>query len=72
MNDDQWSKAVAVIVADSLVDGGLLDRAQIPRASEIIAEEIWVRLLCEDYPPGATDPNKRAVAHQEHPGLSAG
>lgn len=62
MNDDTWSKEVAALVADSLVDGGVIDRAAVERAGEIIAEEIWVRLLVGDYPPGASDASKRPTA----------
>ena len=61
MNDDKWSKEIGELIADALVDGGLINREELPRAAEIIAEEIWTRLLCKDYPPGATDPSKRAV-----------
>jgi hypothetical protein len=59
MNDDAWSKDIAVLIADSLVDGRVIDRGSVARAGEIIAEEIWARLLVGDYPPGATDPGAR-------------
>ena len=61
LNDDQWSKDVAVLVADALADGGLIDQREIREAAEIIAEEIRVRFLCKDYPPGAKDPAERVV-----------
>ena len=67
MNDDQWSKEIAELIADALVDGGLFKREGLPQAAEIIAEEIWTRLLCKDYPPGATDPSKRALAQEPLP-----
>jgi hypothetical protein len=59
MNDDAWSKDIAALIADSLVDGRVIDRGLVARAGEIIAEEIWARLLVGDYPPGATDPRMR-------------
>jgi hypothetical protein len=61
VNDEQWSKDVAELVADALVDAGLFPREQFARATEIVAEEIWVRFVCGDYPPGATDPTKRSL-----------
>jgi hypothetical protein len=61
MNDDAWSKDIAALIANSLVDAGVIDREAVERASEIIAEEIWTRLLVGDYPPGASDSSKRAT-----------
>jgi hypothetical protein len=49
--EDSWSNAVAVLAADALIDGGVITRDQLTRATEIIAEEIEVRLICGDYPP---------------------
>ena len=65
MNDDKWSKDIAALISDALLDGGVIEEASFDRASEIIAEEIWVRLLCGDYPPGATDPGKRVIGPQD-------
>jgi hypothetical protein len=56
--DESWSNAVAVLAADALVDGGVIDRSQLARATEIIAEEIEVRLICGDYPPIRTSDNQ--------------
>ena len=52
-NDDEWSKDIAILIADSLVDAGMISREQMPRATEIIAEELWTRLLVKDYPPSS-------------------
>jgi hypothetical protein len=46
-----WSDAVALLVADALVDGGIVAPGEFARASEIIAEELWIRLLTNDRPP---------------------
>ena len=58
-NDDEWSKDIAILIADSLADAGMISREQMPRATEIIAEEIWVTLIGKDYPPGSlpVEPN---------------
>ena len=72
LNDDQWSKDIAVLVADALSDGGLIDQSKIPQAAEIIAKEIWIRFLCKDYPPGATDPSKRPGEQKGHPPRDGG
>jgi len=48
--DLAWSRAVAELAADSLVAAGLLARGDIERATEIIAEEVQVRLAAGDRP----------------------
>jgi hypothetical protein len=40
----QWCSDVAVLAADALVDAKLVKREECDRATEIIAEEILVRL----------------------------
>lgn len=72
MNDEKWSKDIAILIADSLADGALIDRANLSRATDIIAEEIWIRLLGKDFPPGATNPDKRIVVQPGHAPRSAG
>ena len=64
MNDETWSDDLAVLIADALADGGVIERAEMKRTGEIIAEEICTRLLLGDYPPGATDPSKRSFPPQ--------
>jgi hypothetical protein len=54
------------------VDGGVIDREAIERAREIIAEEIWTRLLVGDYPPGAFDSSKRVTGKPAGSNPSAG
>jgi hypothetical protein len=44
MNAEQWSQDIAVLAADALVDAQIIAACDMPRAIEIIAEEIWVRL----------------------------
>ena len=51
-----WSRKVAELGVDMLVDHGLIQKADFERATSIVAEEIQVRLAIGDYPP----PEKRA------------
>jgi hypothetical protein len=53
MTPKQWSRSVANLAVDSLVDHGLVKKEDFERAAEIAAEEIWIRLLAHDYPPQA-------------------
>jgi len=50
MNPEQWSQDIAVLAADALVDAKLLSSDDLAKATEIIAEEIWVRLNLGDFP----------------------
>jgi hypothetical protein len=50
---EQWSRDVSVIAADALADAGLVTQSAVPRAAEIIGEEIAVRLSIGDYPAQA-------------------
>ena len=61
MNDDQWSQDIAILISDALVDGGCIKREQMIRVAEIVAEELLVRFLVEDYPPGALSPEHAGV-----------
>ena len=45
-----WSRDIAVLVLDRLVDAGLLKRADFDAALEPAAEEIQIRLAMGDYP----------------------
>jgi hypothetical protein len=51
MNTDSWSRTVAALALDALVDHGLLKREDFDAALEIAAEEIRIRLVMGDYPP---------------------
>ena len=50
MNAEQWSQDIAALAADALQDAKLIAAGDMPRAMEIIAEEIWVRLNLGDFP----------------------
>ena len=54
MNAEQWSRDIAELAADALVDAQLVAAGDMPRAIEIIAEEIWIRLNLGDYPEQAS------------------
>ena len=48
--DVEWSRSVASLVADALVDAKLMVEADLNKAAVIIAEEINVRLAAKDRP----------------------
>jgi hypothetical protein len=48
--DAAWSQSVASIAAVTLIDANLLAGPERDRATEIIAEEIRVRLIAGDRP----------------------
>lgn len=53
-----WSKSVAALGVDALIDHGLIRREDFEKATAIIAEEIHVRLCVGDYPshvPGGSE-----------------
>ena len=51
MNTDSWSRSVAALALDVLVDHGLLKREDFEAALQLAAEEIRIRLEMGDYPP---------------------
>jgi hypothetical protein len=66
---EQWAASVAAFAVDALLDAGLVPREAFETAKAIVAEEIFVRLCCNDYPPavdydrvgvGAGAPNPNA------------
>jgi hypothetical protein len=48
---EQWAASVAALAVDALLDAGLMPREAFETAKAIVAEEIYVRLCCNDYPP---------------------
>lgn len=48
---EQWAASVAAMAVDALLDAGLVTRDKFETASAVVAEEIFVRLCCNDYPP---------------------
>ena len=48
---ESWSRKVAILAVDELVNAGLVRRDDFESAVAIAAEEIQVRLAMEDYPP---------------------
>jgi len=48
--DVAWGRAVAELAADSLVTAMILAKDDLQKATEIIAEEIYVRLVAGDRP----------------------
>jgi hypothetical protein len=48
--DLAWTRAVAELAADALVTARILAKDDLQKATEIIAEEIYVRLVAGDRP----------------------
>ncbi|MFO0796610.1 MAG: hypothetical protein U0804_03980 [Gemmataceae bacterium] len=48
---EQWCESVAAFAVDVLLDAGLVLREGFDQAKALVAEEIFVRLCCNDYPP---------------------
>lgn len=48
-----WCDHVAALSIDVLVDAGLVGRGDFEHARRIVAEEVFVRLCLNDYPPRA-------------------
>ena len=47
----EWSRQVAELAVDALVDSGLVRAEDFERAVAMVAEEINVRLCLNEYPP---------------------
>ena len=68
---EQWAASVAAMAVDALLDAGLVTREHFETASAVVAEEIFVRLCCNDYPPpvdyrqvgGGSEPQPSSDAH---------
>ena len=45
-----WSDEIAPLIADALIDGGIVDPANLERAMEIIGVELLARLFLGDHP----------------------
>jgi hypothetical protein len=43
------SEELALLIVDALVEAGIVQKAQMPQATEIAAEEIEVRKVAGDY-----------------------
>ena len=54
MSPEKWSQDVAALASDALKDAKLIDASVLAKATETIAEEIWIRLNLGDYPPKAS------------------
>ena len=52
-NEDKskWCDGISEIIVDCLLDGGVVKKEDFKKAQEIVAEELFVRLLVNDYPP---------------------
>jgi hypothetical protein len=48
---EQWCHSVAEFAADALLDATLVPRDRFEEVKVMLAQEIFVRLCCNDYPP---------------------
>jgi hypothetical protein len=55
---ESWSKMVAELGVDILIDYGLIKVEDFEQATAIVAYEILVRLVIGDYPPPRNPPPK--------------
>jgi hypothetical protein len=46
-----WSESVADLIVYVLVDSEIVKKEDYEDAVKVVAEELFVRLLCRDYPP---------------------
>ena len=56
-----WAKSVAADAADALAGYGLVPKDQFEQARDAIAEEIYVRLCTNSYPPAVDHSNADAA-----------
>lgn len=49
-SDAEWAKKIAEVATDALVDAGIITSVDFDKTSDIIAEEINVRLSLDDRP----------------------
>jgi hypothetical protein len=47
----EWCDKVAALQVDALVDAGLVPKVEFERGASMVAEELFVRLCMDDYPP---------------------
>ena len=52
-----WAKSVAAMAADSLLDYGLVTKEHFELACDVIAEELYVQLCNNHYPPAVDHSN---------------
>lgn len=50
MDDIDWAKRLGVLIADALADAKVISKSEMPRAADVAAEEILVRLSMRDRP----------------------
>jgi hypothetical protein len=47
----EWCESVASLAVDVLINCNLVEKDKFDEAVEIVAEEVWIRLIVNDYPP---------------------
>jgi len=51
MDVKTWCDDIAILIADALVDSGHISKDDLSAVSNIVSEELFVRLVLNDYPP---------------------
>lgn len=46
-----WSNGIAELIVDAMLDSKLVRKEDFKKAVDVVAEEIFVRLIMGDYPP---------------------
>jgi len=57
-----WCDDIAILIADALVDSGHIRKDDLSAVSDIVSEELFVRLLVNDYPPPKGDASQESEA----------
>ena len=50
-NKIKWSGSIAELIVDALLDCELIEKEEFQKAVTVVSEELFVRLLVNDYPP---------------------
>jgi hypothetical protein len=48
---ETWSKSMAILAVDALLDSGHVTKSGFDVAVDVVATEIYIHLLINDYPP---------------------
>jgi len=60
MDVKTWCDNIATLIADALVDSAHIRNGDLSAVSDIISEELFVRLLANDYPPPKDDASQES------------
>jgi hypothetical protein len=58
----KWCEDLSLLSVDALVEARLISTSEVGRASQILTEEVYVRLCLKDYPPIPVSPAGGGIA----------